>query len=263
MEFSELLLHTVVKIGKSCYTESELILPALAFLNSGSNVKTSNLVTNLQDMLKPTGRDAKIIAGRSDTYFSQKVRNLQSHKALQRRGLATLNSNTHEWTISEKGKSLISENEAALNELLRQGFDVSHIGASKQEDFSTLIIEEGGEFRSDKKQRLRSSKLKKYAVKEFLSQNGSIYCEACTLNFKSTYGTHGHKYIEMHHLRPLYKLRKSYKVFLPDALANVKLVCSNCHRMIHRKKKNLEWDNLIDIIDAKYKAFNKNASSRP
>lgn len=67
------------------YTEKELILPALvAISNKIDGLTTSELIKTLVEKLKPTGRDAEIISGRNDTYFSQKVRNLISHKVLNK-----------------------------------------------------------------------------------------------------------------------------------------------------------------------------------
>jgi len=65
------------------YTERELILPALALLDQHSDgLTTSDLIRELTIILKPDGHDDEILAGRNDTYFSQKVRNLVSHRRL-------------------------------------------------------------------------------------------------------------------------------------------------------------------------------------
>ncbi|MEO5325233.1 HNH endonuclease [Mesorhizobium sp. CC13] len=47
-------------------------------------------------------------------------------------------------------------------------------------------------------------------------------------------GPHGEGFIEVHHLQPLHTLVDGGKTRLGDLV----LVCSNCHRMIHRQK---EW----------------------
>ena len=52
-------------------TESQLVLPVL-YLMSKSNegyMSTSDLITNLTKVMRPTGQDAEILAGRRDTYF--------------------------------------------------------------------------------------------------------------------------------------------------------------------------------------------------
>lgn len=65
------------------YTESELIDPALYEINKyEQGLTTGQLIKLLTNILNPTGKDAEIIPGRNDTYFSQKVRNLISHKSI-------------------------------------------------------------------------------------------------------------------------------------------------------------------------------------
>lgn len=63
-------------------TEGEIMIEALRFLRTQPNgsANVSDLIENLTRIMSPTGKDAEIIEGRSDTYFSQKVRNLVSHR---------------------------------------------------------------------------------------------------------------------------------------------------------------------------------------
>ena len=69
------------------YSESELIVPALKILanpiHREEGVTTTTLIGELRTKLKPSGHDVEIIDGRSDDYFSQKVRNLKSHNTLE------------------------------------------------------------------------------------------------------------------------------------------------------------------------------------
>jgi 5-methylcytosine-specific restriction enzyme A len=57
-------------------------------------------------------------------------------------------------------------------------------------------------------------------------------CQACGLNFEEVYGSIGKGYIEAHHLVPL-SLLKGKRVAL-DPEHDFAVLCSNCHRMIHR-----------------------------
>jgi hypothetical protein len=63
-------------------SEANMIVPALTFAraNAGGKILTSDLIEKMVELFKPTGKDAQIAKNRSDTYFSQKVRNLVSHK---------------------------------------------------------------------------------------------------------------------------------------------------------------------------------------
>lgn len=62
--------------------ERDLIVPALraAAARAGGYISTSDLIVELEAEFQPDGRDAEILADRHDTYFSQKVRNLISHR---------------------------------------------------------------------------------------------------------------------------------------------------------------------------------------
>ena len=64
------------------YTEEEILCGALKLLDADveGTMTTSELITALTSHFKPSGKDAMVIDGRSDTYFSQKVRNLVSHR---------------------------------------------------------------------------------------------------------------------------------------------------------------------------------------
>jgi len=57
-------------------------------------------------------------------------------------------------------------------------------------------------------------------------------CKACGFDFASKYGSIGRDFIEAHHLTPLSEL-KGQKLML-DPKTDFTVLCSNCHRMIHR-----------------------------
>ncbi len=61
--------------------ERDLVIPALrGAIEKGGYIATSDLITYLEGVFEPDGDDAKILDGRHDTHFSQKVRNLISHR---------------------------------------------------------------------------------------------------------------------------------------------------------------------------------------
>lgn len=59
-------------------------------------------------------------------------------------------------------------------------------------------------------------------------------CKACGFNFENIYGDIGKGFIEAHHLIPISNLEKA-KIKL-DPIQDFTVLCSNCHRMIHRMK---------------------------
>jgi len=62
-------------------------------------------------------------------------------------------------------------------------------------------------------------------------RSGTLKCELCGFDFEEKYGPVGKGYIELHHKIPLAQLRPNRKNRLSDLI----LVCSNCHRMLHRQ----------------------------
>jgi len=58
-------------------------------------------------------------------------------------------------------------------------------------------------------------------------------CQACDLDFGERYGKIGQGFIEAHHLRPIATLEEGVPVKY-DVAADFAVLCSNCHRMIHR-----------------------------
>jgi 5-methylcytosine-specific restriction protein A len=58
-------------------------------------------------------------------------------------------------------------------------------------------------------------------------------CQACGLDFGEYYGEIGRGFIEAHHLRPIATLEEGVPVKY-DVAADFAVLCSNCHRMIHR-----------------------------
>ena len=79
--------------------------------------------------------------------------------------------------------------------------------------------------------RERNKKVVQFAKKQFISENGRLFCEVCEFDFKKTYGGIGEDFIEAHHTIPVSEMPLSHETKISD----LALVCSNCHRMIHQK----------------------------
>lgn len=85
-------------------------------------------------------------------------------------------------------------------------------------------------------------------AKQVKEQRGYV-CEACGFDFKLKYGDRGEKYIECHHENPLSeRSEKEWNENLNTSVNDVKLLCSNCHRMIHRTRPAMKFEDLKKII---------------
>ncbi|RBP04953.1 HNH endonuclease [Rossellomorea aquimaris] len=63
-----------------------------------------------------------------------------------------------------------------------------------------------------------------------------ITCKACGFDFKEIYGERGSGFIEVHHINPLFSMGKETDI---NPETDLVPLCSNCHRMIHRKKNSI------------------------
>jgi 5-methylcytosine-specific restriction enzyme A len=68
-------------------------------------------------------------------------------------------------------------------------------------------------------------------------------CQVCGFDFQRQYGTLGKEYIECHHLSPLSE-REDAESVIGTSLDDVAVMCSNCHRMIHRARPALSVEAL-------------------
>jgi hypothetical protein len=66
--------------------------------------------------------------------------------------------------------------------------------------------------------------------KSVLALSGRLACEICDFDFAARYGAFGEGFCEVHHRRPL-STRKAPSV---TRLHDLAVVCSNCHRVLHR-----------------------------
>jgi 5-methylcytosine-specific restriction protein A len=94
------------------------------------------------------------------------------------------------------------------------------------------------------RQRERSSKLVKQKKDEARKRYGKLACEACDFDFAAYYGERGDGFIECHH-------KLAVKDLAPEArtkLSDLVLLCSNCHRIIHRRAPWLTMSQLIPLV---------------
>lgn len=91
-------------------TEKDLIIPALVAIYNkrDEGLSTQELIPIMREELTPKGEDLKILGGRNDDKFSQKVRNLKSHSSLDS---YTLFENNR-YYINDEGITFLSDNNA-------------------------------------------------------------------------------------------------------------------------------------------------------
>lgn len=104
--------------------------------------------------------------------------------------------------------------------------------------------EEGQILSRTHRYRERDKSLVRKKKAQFFGSYQRLFCEVCGFDFEKTYGNRGSDFIECHHTKPVSSLEVGGKT----KLSELAMVCSNCHRMIHRKKPWLTLAELKSLI---------------
>jgi|SRR5699024_1860670 len=112
---------------------------------------------------------------------------------------------------------------------LEEGLKLEEAVSNESDPLVIEAAQEGGLKAVVSYRRERDPKLREAKLKLVRAEGRPIACEVCTFDFGKTYGDRGRGYIEIHHVTPLH-----VSGVVQTRLEDLVLLCSNCHRMIHR-----------------------------
>jgi predicted HNH restriction endonuclease len=115
-------------------------------------------------------------------------------------------------------------------------------GALQPDDDESAYPEGAAAYREHRELE-RDAALSKRAKAKRLAETGKLDCDVCGFDFARIFGQLGEGFIEAHHVKPVSTLDG----LTPTKLNDLALVCSNCHRMLHRAKPLLLPDELRSI----------------
>ncbi|MGI5975644.1 MAG: HNH endonuclease [Paludibacter sp.] len=92
----------------------------------------------------------------------------------------------------------------------------------------------------------RDSRLIKKIKTHALRVNPMLNCEVCGFSFFEKYGELGEGFIEAHHLKPLTETKET-----ETTRQDIALVCSNCHRMLHKGISQINDKSIMTIDELK------------
>lgn len=116
-------------------------------------------------------------------------------------------------------------------------FVLRHLSSDTEESLSeenmleSVIYKEGKIIQQYGTRYERNPNLRKKAI-----EIHGVTCKGCGFNYEEMYGEIGKGFIEIHHIKPMYSVKEEIIV---DPKTDLVPLCSNCHKMIHRKKEKL------------------------
>jgi 5-methylcytosine-specific restriction enzyme A len=84
-----------------------------------------------------------------------------------------------------------------------------------------------------------------------IKEHGRLECEVCEFDFAVKYGQLGFGFAECHHKVPVSKLSAGQKT----KVADLAIVCANCHRIIHRSRPMMTVDALRNHVSPEEAPF--------
>jgi 5-methylcytosine-specific restriction protein A len=91
----------------------------------------------------------------------------------------------------------------------------------------------------------RNRRATDHKKRHVLQATSRLACEACHFDFAATYGDLGYGFAECHHTIPVAELTENHRT----RLADLAILCANCHRMIHKSRPMLTVQALRVIIE--------------
>jgi predicted HNH restriction endonuclease len=128
--------------------------------------------------------------------------------------------------LRSRGHTVIDRRKEALDSIVSDDYESSF--PEGREKFKSHFARE------------RDSKISRKAKANRLAETGELRCDVCGFNFLEKYGELGSGFIEAHHIVPVSILEGTKKTKVKD----LALVCSNCHRMLHRNKNGISIQEL-------------------
>lgn len=102
---------------------------------------------------------------------------------------------------------------------------------------------EGTSFEARHLARERDPRARQAKIKAAIASTGTVACGVCSFDFQATYGDRGRHFAECHHRNPLSVVGPT-----KTRLSDLALLCSNCHRMVHRHRPWLTVDQLATLV---------------
>lgn len=120
---------------------------------------------------------------------------------------------------------------------------LADLEAESEDDQEVVTIGREGKTRAVvSRRRERSPRLRAAALRIH-----GYDCQVCGFNFGRAYGSWGREFAEVHHIHSLGKAPEQEVETNPST--DLAVVCSNCHRMIHRKAgRVLTLEELRDVV---------------
>jgi len=236
------------------WEEDELILVLDAYLSAKPQdlQKHSPEVSELSQLLRRRFHQLGVVGAytlRNVAGVYMKLQNLKAHDpAYLARGKTGLKAGNRlekdVWHRYEEYPAELHQRAEQLRKFIQSDISVGDVEDELLSTDETLAPEGRLLMRFHKRYERRSTNRAK-KLRQFSADNGGrVFCECCGFDFERAYGSRGKGFIECHHAVPISKLTPTQTLSIRD----LRLLCANCHRMVHIAQPWLTVENLKALL---------------
>lgn len=226
------------KVSKDYYDGIVKRQDALSKLkNAGMNIGSAAIYLQVYSRLKDGETFTRTLKAESFEYFLDRFLNDFGNSQLFK-ALKALENHIVYYESTHTGKLVLIRK---LHEkYLKLYFKIEDSIVDEEEE---TTFPEGKERYRLHRSKERNMTLIKVAKEKYFEINQKLSCQVCDFSFEENYGKLGKGFIEAHHIFPISNLTSE----TPTKVEDIALVCSNCHRMLHRRRPWLAIDELNKI----------------
>lgn len=129
--------------------------------------------------------------------------------------------------------------------VIRKFWKLDTIENNQRDDPAQFLFPEGNMVERTHLSRERNIKVISLAKKMFKREFGRVFCQVCGFDFESVYGEVGKDFIEAHHTKPVSEMQPGHQTKVED----IALLCANCHRMVHKRRPWLSFEELKKVLN--------------
>jgi|GEM_PF-3609270 len=220
------------------WTHDEVVLALQLYLREG--VVSLERARPLSEELRAWPIEGHFAANpsfRNEQSVRSKLYNLQWLETNGARGRAKAGAQT-EAVWREFGADLDRVDAAAVE--IREALATVHrSGGVAEDEYET---DESGIRLVAHRRRERDADVPRRKRAQVKRLTGALACEACGFDSDAAWGVEG--IVECHHLIPVSELEPGETT----KLADVRLLCPNCHRLVHSRSRWLTWEELLACV---------------
>lgn len=165
------------------------------------------------------------------------------YKAEGKVGLTRGNKDEEEvWNEFARNPERLAEAASFIRDNIQAHTDDADLSGPDEPEISEA--EEGKLATRVHRYRERDRGLVEKAKSAALQKYGRLFCAACDFDFVKRYGNTGEGVIDVHHTKPVHTMQPGDKTKVTDLV----LLCSNCHRIVHSRRRWLTVDEVKAML---------------